>query len=70
MAANSKTQRAARRRGLYRTSIELPAALWDELQIALGRRANILKQQTGVEPNPSFIAWLRDSASQTIKQFK
>ncbi len=70
MTAISKTQRTARRRGLYRTSIELPRQVWDDLQNALARRATILKQQHGVEPNPSFIAWLRDKAKETISQFK
>lgn len=70
MASTSKAQKEATRRGLFRSSIELPMATWRELQAALQKRAAIMKQTHGVEVNGSFHSWLREKAEETIKAYK
>jgi hypothetical protein len=69
MSAMTPAQRNAHRR-FYRTSVEVPTKLWDDLQAALRRRADQLKSQHGVEINGSFTAWLREKAEETIEQYK
>ncbi len=70
MPPTTKSQRAALRRGVYRSSIELPIKVWEELQAALVTRAAKLKSEHGVEVNASFSAWLREKAEETIAAFK
>lgn len=66
----SKTAIALEKKGIHRLTIDLPIALWKELEPTLRRRAERISYSSGGEVNPSFTSWLRQKADETIKAYK
>lgn len=58
------------KKSVHFTTLKLPKDLWLDLMKALKIRADRATQATGTEVKPTFVAWLRDKARETIEAYR